>query len=747
MRKRTVFVLGGVALALLAFIVFYERHTIPTSEVEARKRKVLERFVRGRVHRLRVEHKGSLVVELERVEGAAETLDTFDVGTWRLLKPIEAPADPQAVDSLLLALESLSPERTIEGPSSEDRQRFGLDSPEYTVIAHVGNEVQRLRVSAKDEALKGLFVEVEGTNRLHLVGSELLDTLAKGADEYRTKKLVEDMVLRDVVRLRLEQEADGRKERAELEWSERHWVASVPFQGFARESTVNALIDALIDARIVRYLPESDAKLLASPRLVIELERKIRDKDGLDTGEIRKERIALGAACPAPQMSTSDEIKGEESIAVRLTSGALACVPAQSLARVFEAPTRLREARLLALSDDRVETISFFEGEGKTLPLLELRREGDKWVIREGEKDEAGDTQSISEWLGRLRATEVVRFEPLDEKKLQSCGLAPPRRRIRIRRNDNDQWIEEIALGGQEGDLLWVRRGQEKVLGLVARDVESLLSPSKWRFRSRELIRREADDIIRIEIERAGVGEVLTRDGENWRVEKPFEMPGDRVVTRELTRLLASLRAERWLEPGVGGQGLFERPSFRIRFTFRTLLTDAGAPLPTEYELTIGAATQGGHYARLSTESTPFVIAQQLIEQIREPLADREAIAIDTSQAKRITLRTSSGATLIEKGEDGEWRKGSELAAPDATAAFLDRLRNLRAKGAIRYSQEPLRNVELRIEVEGLNTKVLEVGRLVGEGEEAFAPVRMEGVPVEYRLAPDVFRALVSYRP
>ena len=49
---RTSIILGGVALVLLAFIVFFERGSVSTRERQERKGQILDTFVRDRVTRI-----------------------------------------------------------------------------------------------------------------------------------------------------------------------------------------------------------------------------------------------------------------------------------------------------------------------------------------------------------------------------------------------------------------------------------------------------------------------------------------------------------------------------------------------------------------------------------------------------------------------------------------------------------------------------------------------------------------------
>jgi hypothetical protein len=104
---------------------------------------------------------------------------------------------------------------------------------------------------------------------------------------------------------------------------------------------------------------------------------------------------------------------------------------------------------------------------------------------------------------------------------------------------------------------------------------------------------------------------------------------------------------------------------------------------------------------------------------------------------------------VVIEQRDGSWRSGESIAAPDATDAFLERLRSLRARGVLAYGERAsFSAAEIVVAVESPGgTRRLEVGGTTGEGENAFAPARVSDVNAELQLSPEIVGAIASYRP
>ena len=153
MKNRISILLGVVALTLGAFIFFYERHTLSTGETAERVGRALPRFVRSRVERLSLEGGGREPIRFERQRDE----DDQELGIWAIVSPGQYDADEEAVDGLLSDLEWLNPQRSFQTVTAEQRERFGLADPSFTIGFSAGNEDVQLEVGAEDPRGGGRF--------------------------------------------------------------------------------------------------------------------------------------------------------------------------------------------------------------------------------------------------------------------------------------------------------------------------------------------------------------------------------------------------------------------------------------------------------------------------------------------------------------------------------------------------------------------------------------------------------------
>ena len=122
----------ALAAGIFAFIFLFERHI---KKVEPEIPKVLPGFNPAEVTSIQIQPAGqSETIRLERTNGG-----------WQLTKPIDFyPAQAPAVESLLHALEDISPQPRISAQELLGRhnvnEEFGFDSPQATVVIQQGAE-------------------------------------------------------------------------------------------------------------------------------------------------------------------------------------------------------------------------------------------------------------------------------------------------------------------------------------------------------------------------------------------------------------------------------------------------------------------------------------------------------------------------------------------------------------------------------------------------------------------------------
>ncbi|MDQ3033579.1 MAG: DUF4340 domain-containing protein [Myxococcota bacterium] len=761
MSRRTTIVLGVVAIAMAAFIVLFESGMLSTGELEARRGRVIQSFVRPRVTDVEVRRDEERVV-LHR--DREEDLDSFEIGHWSITEPIESDADQDAVDQLLSSLEWLEARRTLSGITDEDRERFGLDEPRASVRFTVADREVTVTVGGDDPRGEGVYAAVsDRPGEAFVVGRDFVEALEHGVDHFRRKELFASFRSTDASSAELRNaESHIRLERADGRW----WLRE-PDDALARTSAVESLLGAMHELRATRFVTQSADDLatygLAEPTRELVVEREGGEADA--SADRSPLRLRVGGACP--------DHDGELT-AIAGDDGPIVCVEAGAVEVLGSDAERLRENRLLTLRDDELERATVHVGESE----LELRRQDASWQIVRGDADRLhsptrpGDADSIADWMRLLRAQEATAYEPASAEALRARGLAAPRATLTFHRSDADRG-ETITVGAVDAEGVWVRRGEEARIARFPLAAEELLTPAAIRFRDRRLVRDSETSAQRLRIVRDGVEEILERSGAEWRVTVPLELPADRVIARDVVRSLASLTALRFAADRARPEHGLDRPRIVLTARFEGPLPSAedeaaedeheheheeaeaeADPEPREIVLRIGDATDGGSFARVDDDPAVFVVPSSLVDDLDGPLASRDLLATESSALESLAIVRGGERVELRREGDG-WTAGSGAADELRTTLVLDRLASMRALGTTTYGEPPadagFASPTLVLEIQrrsGAPERYeLQVGAPGQGGDDGWYHARRTDLPVGFRLGTPVVRAFLDYQP
>lgn len=411
MEKKKLLVLSAVFLALLLFVVLFERHQ-PTSEEAARAKKHLVSFQADEVTALAVERPDLPKLELKRQKER-----------WVLVSAPGGPADRQAVDTLLADLGRLE---AIGEPQTEfDPKEFGLDKPKATVTL-TRREGPPLKITFGEPVPGTDATAAAEGGKMAAVRYAPLATLVKPVDEFRSKALVDVpsneitglIVAKGPFRAALERQAGS-------DGLPGPWRLVEPVKDLAAQSFVDQLLADLTAARVSEFpaLPDADRPRvgLEPPVATITV---IKGKETATT-------IAIGAA----KADAAGKIFAMRDGMPVVTDDRLF----EDLSKEFSA---FREQRLLPVDSWAVARVSFAAGAVRT---------GAERV--EGEWRSAGRTipaAAAEDLLERITRVVVKAFVP--KKEYAAHGIADrkgkkpaPLATVTIQREAGSP-VEEIAL-------------------------------------------------------------------------------------------------------------------------------------------------------------------------------------------------------------------------------------------------------------------------------------------------------------
>jgi len=439
--------LGVAALALGAYVWFVEiRGGEKRAEAEAATRVIFA-----------LDPASATALELVTSDGVNAVLVRADAGsdkaTWNLRAPVAYPADGDAVERALRALEKLASTATIDA-HPEDLEPFGLGAARKRVAVQAGDgEPRTLYLGGNTPVGGGRYVELASDpKRLFVVSGGSLGGLTPSLVELRDKRLLRlapDAVDELTVRAGGALVAHARR-------TEAGWALVEPENAPADAERIRRLLDDLALGRASAF--EDEAKPpkhygLESPE--VEISARAGDAE---------ERLELGTA----DSKTWLERAGDPVI-LEVSERVLTSVPRE----FFD--YRAKRALSLDVEQVRALELSFPRGGGSH----RLKREGEAWI-----SEEAGlelQAQKVEELVYALEAVDATGLEEASLDRAQ-IGLEPALAIVRAF-DEKGALLGEIRFGDPHPDRgLPALSSQSPLVWRVANDIgrEVPLSPEAF---------------------------------------------------------------------------------------------------------------------------------------------------------------------------------------------------------------------------------------------------------------------------
>ena len=179
MSARTPIILLVIAAILLAYVLLFERGRPGRKEIDSRSGLLLEAVVRERITRVRIASGDERVALLRQGEGFDET--------WTVEEPKQAPADPEVIEDYLRNWEFAIPVRTLQSPSAEDLQSFGVDTPKAEVTFEMDRAKVRVSLGSGSPVDGGGYVRIDDGPQVVVVGDDVVALFDRTGDSFEIK--------------------------------------------------------------------------------------------------------------------------------------------------------------------------------------------------------------------------------------------------------------------------------------------------------------------------------------------------------------------------------------------------------------------------------------------------------------------------------------------------------------------------------------------------------------------------------
>lgn len=384
---------------------------------------------------------------------------------WVLTRPVEAPADPEAVAAVLQRVQALRSKGEVE-PAATELARYGLAPPAVRLELDLGGKAVGVSLGAENTFSGTQYAQLLGQPAVIQVEGSHDAVLSRGSFDLRDKHLVRVDPAR-VQRLTV----DARSRHLVLERRAGGWQLLEPTAMAADGDAVAQLLGVLTGVRAEAIASETGADParygLDSP--VARLGATLEDGRTLE--------LSFGEASP----------DGSPQLFARAT-------PGKAIARVPRGASLPLDVDLAALEDktlarvERAEVAALELGQGQRAIVLKRERALDggaseRWVelAPHGGRVRPEKIDALLALLGNLSATARV---PDAGSDLKSLGLSPPENRIAAQ-DRAGQTLAEVKLGtAHAGQVYAQRAGDARVftlpqarLAALPTDPDALLEP------------------------------------------------------------------------------------------------------------------------------------------------------------------------------------------------------------------------------------------------------------------------------
>jgi hypothetical protein len=594
MKTKNTLLLLLVALGIFGFIYFIE-NKMPTSAESAERAGRVVQFNRDKINAITIRNTET-VIELRKDKD----------GTWVMEKPLHDRADAMAVNQLFTTAESLRSEARAsdeKGTTKDQLKEFGVANSE-TRVKFEGDEKPVELLFGKDAAVENrIYVRLENSNVVHVIGTDLKSQVTKKADEFRDHNLT-GVTATQVNKAIVKTEAG----EMELLRKDQHWMLVRPLKARGDDQKIGDLVSQVANARADSFVADGanlTAYGLQEPRGIVTLFSEGSDKPAV---------VQIGSATE----------KDKEKVYVKVAArDAVTVVPKTIEGFLASKPNDLRDRNLIRVEEDIVDRMTV-DGNGRE--KIVLARKGESWVRKVADKDEPINAAAAVRLLAELKSQRVTDFVSDVGTDLAKYGLDQPQVKVTLSSYSSENTAETkagerpiltVLFGKSENGNVFAKLDEEPFIVSVPAAVLNFAMTDPLQWQDLAIFKNKADEITTMEIMREGHPTLtLARDKDRkWILAK-----GDGKVNQtnvdSLVNTLSSLRAVRWVGATVPAHG-FDKPAVVVTFD-----TGGGA----KGRLTVGTASPDEmRFAIAEGLKGTFEISRPDFTALELPLIDRPA--------------------------------------------------------------------------------------------------------------------------
>ncbi|HEY4415188.1 MAG TPA: DUF4340 domain-containing protein [Verrucomicrobiae bacterium] len=577
MKTKSTIIWLVLALALFAFICFWQNHWRPAAPVALR---LLPGLRAAEVTSVEVTPAGALAFRASRTNGV-----------WQLEKPFRYPAQTAAIETLLTTLEKVTPALRITaaevGAHKNSDTDFGFDNPQFRLDLTAGEQSWHLLIGNKTAPGDQVFVRVVGTEGVFVADVNWLQFLPATVTAWRDTSLVDATAAYDWIVI-----TNGAKViELHRDPASRLWRMTWPLTPARADSDrINRALQQLRSASVLRFVTDDAKADLATFGLQpADLDLRLGNGTNLTAG------IHVGKATAEIPTQVYARRDGWNSV-VTVTNDVF--TPWRAGVNAF------RDAHLLSLTAPVAE----IEVTGTNHFTLQLESSGEWQVV--GEKFSV-DAEMVRDYIRTLAGFQVAEFRKdiTTGTDLQNFGLTTPPQTeqitLRSAVGGTNAVIVQLLFGTMETNKIYVKRADENYVYALANSDFTQLKTHGWQFRDRQVWNFSETNIVQITSRQNGKTRTVLRNGVNSWVPAPGSQGiVDPFALEETAHRLSDLTALGWVERNYSKP---EELGFNPKNLSLTVELKSGEKLAMDFGMELPSANTGVAAVTLDGERWAFV--------------------------------------------------------------------------------------------------------------------------------------------
>ncbi len=443
---------------------------------------------------------------------------------WRMRKPMEAPADPETIEQLLVNVTGARKRNEITVSSFEE---YGLENPGIvlTLRTQRGQEFE-LAIGLSSTYTGQVFACYPGSQKVFTVSEAIKNTLSRQPSDFMMSRLIDVDVgsLENYLTVRLKRPAKD----LELRNERGQWQISLPETAPAENAVVEEWLRRLGMLRASGFLTQATdtptslataLEALEQPILQLELIHATKGVHKLTVGKVAAQRglVYVARRNDEPEVLYFGHEKFEE---------------------LDVDENHFRSRNLFTLRPSDVGYVVFEIGRARTDIV---RNEKGEWEFV-GDPTRRVDQEKVNLRLDLLLKTRIKEYVDSDPRDASVYGLMPPRMRFTVTAADKSR-SEILEVGKSEPDnvtSVYARRGGDNKVFTIEMGRELIVLPDT--LADPHFADFDERTASRIEIEIDGQAYDLRREGMEWKILRPGQTVYAPADLGKLKRVLETLK-------------------------------------------------------------------------------------------------------------------------------------------------------------------------------------------------------------